>query len=304
VIISTTVTVPERPAATAAAVVSATTAVVVPVDVAAASAAFGGKRVEAPDGAAVDVPTAMQRLVLRIREKLDASKTPVALMDFSRELAGFDAIVAGSKDAKPDELAQVLMAKAQFYVQVLNDFDNAAKTIARIKADFPEVEIAAHADEIIADLRRMEAKHRARKALTAGSVFPEFTAKSLDGAEVSLAQFRGKVVLLDFWATWCPPCVFEMPRLKALHEKYREKGFVIVGISLDESESALRNFIKQHSIAWVQLFDGKGWETALAEKFGIDSVPTMYLLDAEGKIIGSNHEGLVLEEQLGKLLGK
>jgi peroxiredoxin len=288
VTMSATVTVPERAPAKAKAPVVAQQA----------------GMVAAPAEAPVDVPAALQRLVLRIRDKLDAARVPPALQNLTAELAAFDAIVADNRGARPDDLAQVLMVKSQLYVQVLNDFDNAAKTVAQIKADYPQTDIGAHADEMLADLKRMQTKYLAKQTLAPGRVFPDFSAKDLAGEDVSLAQLKGKVVLLDFWATWCPPCVVEMPRLKAAHEKYREKGFVIVGISLDNSESALRDFIKQHGISWAQIFDGKGWESELAEKYGVDMVPTMYLLDAEGKIVGSNHGGMVLEAQLERLLEK
>jgi peroxiredoxin len=252
----------------------------------------------------VDVLASLQKLALGIRAKLDAAKTPPTLQDFTAELAAFDAIVADNKDAKPDDLAQVLAVKASLFVQVFNDYDSAAKAIAQIKADYPQTEIGTHVDEMLADLRRMQAKYLAKQALATGNVFPDFSAKSITGQDVSLARLKGKVVLVDFWATWCPPCVADLPRLKAAYEKYHDKGFEIVGISLDKSESALKDFIKAREIPWAQIFDGKGWESPLAEKYGVDMIPTMYLLDADGKIVGSNLSGMVLEEQLEKLLGK
>jgi len=254
-----------------------------------------------------DALTSLQQLTLRIRDKLAADKAPQPVeQNYAAELAAFDAIVANNKKAKPEDIAEVLVAKAGLYVQVFNDYDNALKTIAQIKRDYPQTEIAAHADEMLADLKQMQAKYLAQQALMPGKMFPDFSAKSLTGEEISLARFRlrGEVVLVDFWATWCPPCVAEVPHLKALYEKYHDKGFEIVSISFDQSESALRDFIKQQSIPWTQVFDGKGWESPLAQKYGVDMLPTMYLLDADGKIVGSNLGGMVLEEQLEKLLKK
>jgi len=261
---------------------------------------------EQQQAAQSDVLAALQKLAMSIRDKIDAEKKEPVAQDYALELAGFDAIIASNKGAPPDDLAQVLAVKAGLYVQAFNDFDNAAKTITRIRRDYPQTEIAAHADEMLADLKRMQAKYLAQQTLAPGRVFPHFIAKSLDGRDVSLAyhQLRGEVVLVDFWATWCPPCVAELPRLKALYAKYHERGFEIVSISLDQSESALRDFIRKNSIPWTQIFDGKGWESPLAAKYGVDMIPTMYLLNADGKIIGSNLGGLALEEQLEKLLGK
>ena len=265
----------------------------------AAPAAAPEPQTEPPDALA-----SLQKLVSGLRDKLEAERAQPVEGNYAAELAAFDAIVANNKGAKPDDLAQVLAVKSDLYGQVFNDYDNAIKTIERIKADYPQTEYGAHADEMLANLKQAQARNLARVALQTGKTFPDFASKGLAGEEVSLARLKGKVVLVDFWATWCPPCVAEMPNLKAAYEKYHGKGFEIVSISLDQSESALRDFIKRNSIPWAQVFDGKGWESPFAEKYGVDMLPTMYLLDAEGKIVGSNLGGMVLEEQLEKLLGK
>ena len=117
----------------------------------------------------------------------------------------------------------------------------------------------------------------------------KFTA--VDGSEVDLATLRGKVVLVDFWATWCPPCVEEVPELVATYEKFKDQGFAIVGISLDEDKAALEKFTTENKMTWPQFFDGKGWENEFAKRFKIQSVPTMWLLDREGKLIDANPRG-------------
>lgn len=109
-----------------------------------------------------------------------------------------------------------------------------------------------------------------------------FTA--LDGREVNLAALKGRVVLVDFWATDCRPCVEETPNIKAVYEKFHAKGFEIVGISLDEKESALRRFIRDKSLPWPQYFDGKGWENRFALQYGIFSIPAMWLVDRRGNL--------------------
>lgn len=109
-----------------------------------------------------------------------------------------------------------------------------------------------------------------------------FTA--LDGREVDLAALKGRVVLVDFWATDCGPCVAETPTIKSVYEKLHAKGFEIVGISLDDKESTLRRFIREKGLAWPQHFDGKGWENRFALHYGIFSIPTMWLVDRSGKL--------------------
>ncbi|HEY6169307.1 MAG TPA: TlpA disulfide reductase family protein, partial [Verrucomicrobiae bacterium] len=109
-----------------------------------------------------------------------------------------------------------------------------------------------------------------------------FTA--IDGREVTADKLRGKVVLVDFWATWCAPCVAELPNVKAAYEKLHEKGFEIVGISLDSSREKLDAFVKKEQMPWPQYFDGKGWENAISSSFNIHSIPAMWLVDKRGII--------------------
>jgi len=285
---------------TMSATVAAPAAVAAAVATADATADATGQQQQ---GEPSDVLAALQKLATSIRDKIGASEAEPSEQDYVLELAAFNAIIASNKNAKPDDLAQVLAVKASLYVQAFNDYDNAAQTVMQIQADYPQTETGSHAGEMLSDLRQMQAKYLAQVALQTGRAFPDFAAKSLEGRDVALAQFKGRVVLVDFWATWCPPCVAELPNLKAAYEKYHDKGFEIVGISLDQSEATLRNFLTARAIPWTQIFDGKGWESSLAQKYGVDVIPTMYLLDADGKIAGSNLGGMSLEEDLEKLLG-
>lgn len=128
-----------------------------------------------------------------------------------------------------------------------------------------------------------------------------FTA--VDGQKLDLADLRGKVVLLDFWATWCPPCVEEAPALVETHRKFKDRGFTIVGISLDQDKSALEKFTEEHGMDWPQFFDGKGWDNEVAKRFKIRSVPTMWLLDREGRLADASPRGR-LEQAIETVLAK
>jgi thiol-disulfide isomerase/thioredoxin len=110
----------------------------------------------------------------------------------------------------------------------------------------------------------------------------QFTAN--DGRKVSLADLKGKVVLVDFWATWCGPCVREMPNVVAAYAKLNAKGFEIVGISFDEDEEALKAFTKKNKMPWVQYFDGAGWGNKFDKEFGIAGIPAMWLVDKKGNL--------------------
>lgn len=130
-----------------------------------------------------------------------------------------------------------------------------------------------------------------------GQVLPDFPAAvDLDGEPISLADYRGKVVLLDFCAVWCGPCLGEIPRIKAVYEKYHDKGFEVIGVSLDEDAAVLREFIKEQEIPWRQIFDGQKWDARLAQLYGVRSIPAPFLIDREGKVISVKARGRLLEE--------
>jgi thiol-disulfide isomerase/thioredoxin len=111
----------------------------------------------------------------------------------------------------------------------------------------------------------------------------KFTA--VDGKTVDVGQMRGKVVLIDFWATWCGPCRAEVPDVVAAYKKYHDKGFEVVGISLDHDKDTMVNFTEQNGMAWPQYFDGQGWDNAISSSFGVGQIPTMILIGKDGKPI-------------------
>ncbi|WP_068770854.1 TlpA family protein disulfide reductase [Termitidicoccus mucosus] len=129
---------------------------------------------------------------------------------------------------------------------------------------------------------------------------------AIDGREVDLKKLRGKVVLIDFWATWCGPCIAELPEMKKVHAAYHDKGFEIVGISLDSErdKQKLLKFIEKESMPWPQYFDGKGWQNKFAVEYAITGIPAMFLLDQEGKVVSTNARGGKLETEVRRLLGE
>jgi thiol-disulfide isomerase/thioredoxin len=129
----------------------------------------------------------------------------------------------------------------------------------------------------------------------------KFTA--VDGTQVDLANLKGKVVLIDFWATWCGPCVGELPNVLKAYEKLHPKGFEIIGISLDSDKAKLEAFTKEKGMSWPQFFDGKGWKNEISTRFGIHSIPAMWLVDKGGKLVSTSVRGK-LEEEVEKYLKK
>ena len=132
--------------------------------------------------------------------------------------------------------------------------------------------------------------------------------EQLDGTTVDWSSYRGKVVLVDFWATWCGPCRAEVPNLLKLYDAYHEKGFDILGISLDDSPDDAEQYMQQEDIPWATLFSRdegeRGWQHPMAVYYGISGIPRAILVDRDGMVIHMNARGRVLAEELRKILGE
>jgi len=140
-------------------------------------------------------------------------------------------------------------------------------------------------------------------SLALGSPAPDFTGTNLNGDAINLSDFSGKVVLVDFWATWCAPCVRELPNVIEAYKAYHDKGFEIVAISLDESKEDLETFLNEHpDMTWVHLFDGKGWDSDIAMQYQVEGIPFTLLLDRQGNIVRQDLKGEALENALADLL--
>ena len=126
---------------------------------------------------------------------------------------------------------------------------------------------------------------------------------AVDGRKIDLAKLKGKVVLIDFWATWCGPCIAELPNVKKTYAKFHKKGFEIVGISLDSNKDKLTNFVEDNEMSWAQHFDGKGWKNKYAVEFGIQGIPAMWLIDKKGDLVDMKARA-DLEAKVEKLLAE
>lgn len=149
----------------------------------------------------------------------------------------------------------------------------------------------------------------------------ELAFTAADGREVDLKKLRGKVVLIDFWATWCMPCIEEIPTIKKVYAAYHDQGFEVVGITLENprfrpndteaqrteklnaARERLLEFTRKHEMPWPQHFDGQWWKNEFARRYAIDSIPAMFLLDREGRLVTTNARGHQLEAEVKRLLG-
>ena len=156
------------------------------------------------------------------------------------------------------------------------------------------------AKEVVAELRMIEPRaadtfgNELSGMLRIGEEAPTFNVTSVDGKPLDLAQYKGNVIIINFWATWCDPCLQEFPNAKKLYTKFKDKGVQFIGVSLDDDIEDLRGFVKQFEVGWPQIFDGKRWQGAIPGLYHIQAIPTMVLLDRESKVryVGSDTEAV------------
>jgi peroxiredoxin len=137
-----------------------------------------------------------------------------------------------------------------------------------------------------------------------GQLAAEVALPSVTGDTIRLSLLKGKVVLLDFWASWCGPCRVSNRSMAKLYSKYKDKGFEILGVSLDDEKAKWKNAIKQDKIKWLQVNEGGGWEAKTALTWNISAIPTSYLIDKDGKLLAMDLEGKELEKALKYLIDK
>jgi thiol-disulfide isomerase/thioredoxin len=172
-----------------------------------------------------------------------------------------------------------------------NNEELRAQIIDRILTDYPE---SRHAKRALGERRQQEA---------IGQPFELAFTNVLNGKEITMEDLRGQVVVIDFWATWCGPCIAEIPHLKELYERYHESGLEIIGISLDEQVQTVVDYCTEHEMPWPQLcIDDVGWETPIATEWGIRGIPTIFIIDRDGNLYSANARGQ-LDELIPKLLG-
>jgi peroxiredoxin len=245
-------------------------------------------------------PAELTNLIARVNAKLEDGKRTEA--DLAPELKEFDSLLAKHKGEKTEEVAQILFMEAMLYLQVLENTDKGAELIKQLQRDYPKTKPAQNADQILASIEKQAEAKKVQDSLAEGKPFPDFSVTDTAGKPLSIANFKGKVVLLDFWATWCGPCVHELPNVIKTYDTYHAKGFEVIGISLDKDRQKLASFTKEKKMLWPQYFDGLMWENKLAVKYGVNSIPATYLLDGKGMIIGKDLRGEALDRAVAKAL--
>jgi len=210
-------------------------------------------------------------------------------------------------DARFAALGQESKQAAEAFVAAHPNSVVAASIVQWRFVDFPDFEEATKLYQLLGPTAKASYAGKSTKRFldvwtkTAVGATPDFTQADINGKPVKLSDFRGKYVLVDFWASWCGPCRKENPNVVALYQKYRGQGFDVLGVSLDSKKAPWEKAIAADGLAWTQVSDLKGWKNAVATEFGIAAVPQNFLLDPQGKVIAKNLRGEELQTKLAQL---
>jgi thiol-disulfide isomerase/thioredoxin len=173
------------------------------------------------------------------------------------------------------------------------------KIYNNLNAKYPENK---NLKEFNTQLTKLKQVAVAEEIVSVGKIAPAIEYKDATGKAVSLANFKGKYLLLDFWASWCGPCRAENPNVVKMYQKYKSKGFEILSISLDQDENAWKEAIKKDGLIWNHVSDLNYSQQTLATNYNVQAIPKTFLLDKDGKIIAKNLRGKALEDKLAELL--
>lgn len=191
----------------------------------------------------------------------------------------------------PDNYASAALLENIKYEQAPTVFDTVFATLGRIYPNDPYIQY-----------KRREIEDG--KLLAVGSPAPEFTMADTNGKPVSLSSFRGKILVVDFWASWCRPCRQENPNMVRLYADFHDKGLEILGVSLDGDRNSWMDAIHKDGLRWTQVSDLKRWQNAAAQQYHVSGIPFTVLIDREGRIVAKGLRGAELRQKVQEIIGK
>ena len=264
----------------------------------------GGQAADEPETNSVDL-SELKQVIDKVQVKVDAGKTNEA--DYADEIKALDQMINDYKGTNIEQIARAAYNKAKIYLELFQNIDRGTAILKEIEMHYPDTKFADQAADLISEAAQIQFQDEQLKEQMAkfptGQPLPDFDLKDLDGKPISIGRLKGKVVLLDFWATWCEPCMVEMPNVIATYQKHHGEGLEIIGVTSDDDRHELNAFLqKQKGVAWPQYFDGKGSDNEIAAKYGVNLIPFAVLLDRDGKVIATSLRGPKLEEAVVKAL--
>jgi thiol-disulfide isomerase/thioredoxin len=231
------------------------------------------------------------RQAIRYGNKAAIEKAEANLTEEQRVERKLNEVQRRAMEKRPDGTAAVLKEIESGAREVMKEFSKSPQPweLMLMVANYgdPETQKRVLAEITESKVASEETVARAKGLLKAvGSLGRplELSYEAIDGRKVEVQKLKGKVILVDFWATWCGPCMAALPEVVDIYNKYHDKGFEIVGISLDKSEQALKGVLARYKMEWPQYFDGKGWGNKFAIEYNVSAVPTMWLVDKTGKL--------------------
>jgi thiol-disulfide isomerase/thioredoxin len=208
---------------------------------------------------------------------------------FDQALARFRELMQGINQNEQEEFAASFAENLAAAAITAGEFNTAREVYTTLGARFNDSPNLRQ--KVQAEIKRLD---------KVGKPAPAFAAQDIEAQAIRLTTYRGKYVLVDFWATWCAPWVAELPKLQAAYRTYHDAGFEIIGVNLDENKTAVADFAKVRNLAWPQLHNGTS-PADLVELFGVTSIPAAYLVDPEGNIVRLDLRGKNLDETLARV---
>ncbi|NNC95048.1 MAG: TlpA family protein disulfide reductase, partial [Chitinophagales bacterium] len=201
-------------------------------------------------------------------------------------------------------------AYAMSYLDPVRFADDLKVLVSRLEKDIPEADITREYkqryNQVLAQKQIEKAQQKQAGStgkLKVGAPAPDFSLPSPDGKNIKLSSLKGKIVLLDFWASWCRPCRVENPNVVRTYNKFKDKGFTVFSVSLDKNRNRWVGAIEQDNLVWKNhVSDLQGWQSSAGQLYGVRSIPQTFLIDRDGTIVATNLRGPSLEAKVAELL--
>lgn len=249
--------------------------------------------------------TGKQELVQRVNADRSDSAALAGINRMNEEFYAWCKAYALQHKASPVALAAVSRLNIQSDMDVFREVRDAlAATIPNSEYFISFRDQVGRMEQQMAAMKAQEEQMaRLDNLIPVGSEAPDFSQATPEGRPLSLSSLRGKVVLIDFWASWCKPCRMEMPNVKRVYDQYKARGFEVLGVSLDRDKGAWTQAIAQDGLPWKHVSDLGFWNNAAAQQYGVSSIPYTVLVDRDGKVLGKNLRGPALEAKLAEIFG-